>query len=519
MRRALLVRAAPVAAMLAAAVPAVTAHAASYGGVAENGFATPTLIAQSSGLGEPSIAHDSQNRLFVTGPQAIGNVNTAGGSPLFSAYDPATAVSNDNAGATWSAPVRSQACAGLSGGDTDLAIDGGDNIYETDLWLGNSCLSVSEDHGRTFTAGNPFGSELQPGDDRPWMAWDKATNQLYITYDGEDGIRAANTAPLANPALGIQTISDNVVVPESVVSSTAEPNNLRQCVCPPGGIAADNSAGPASTQSHPGRVYVSYSYQLGTAISYADVSGACPACEAGPTWTGPIAIPGTGTSHSAFENEWNFDPVKVDGNGTVYVMWAHGAGFSSSTRLARNVVIEYAYSRDGGTTWSAPLTVSTEGGTTTFPTMDVVGPGVLDLAWYGDPVETADPNNTSGSWNVYYTRVVGADTATPAFTPAVAVSGMHLGCIQAGGGASCGDRSLLDFFQLTDDACGNPNIIYTGGDVSAGVDLYFTKLSVSPCGTLAVSAPEAPLAPLLLVPAAAVALASRRRLSRVHRGG
>jgi hypothetical protein len=41
--------------------------------------------------------------------------------------------------------------------------------------------------------------------------------------------------------------------------------------------------------------------------------------------------------------------------------------------------------------------------------------------------------------------------------------------------AACADRSLLDFFTLTTDLRGIPNIIYTGGDVTNGVELYFTK--------------------------------------------
>lgn len=40
--------------------------------------------------------------------------------------------------------------------------------------------------------------------------------------------------------------------------------------------------------------------------------------------------------------------------------------------------------------------------------------------------------------------------------------------------ASCPDRSLLDFFQVT-DISGIPNIVYTVGDANAGVNLYFTK--------------------------------------------
>jgi hypothetical protein len=427
-----------------------------------NGFICPVQIPGSAGLGEPSIVHDSQGRLFVTAPQGLGNVHTAGGSPLFT---------STNGGLSWGAPVRSQACAGLSGGDTDLAVDGGGNVYQTDLWLGSSCLSVSTDHGQSFAAGNPFGSELQPGDDRPWLAYNSISNQMYIAYDGFDALHVANTAPLASPLLGIQAIQDIPAVPESAVNSGSVPDAIRQCVCPPGGIAVDNSTGP-----HSGRVYVSYSYQHGTAISFADLVGVAPVRTAG-TWSAPIAIPGSGSSGSAFGNEWNFDPIAVDANGTVYVAWGHANGFNSGTNVAANgVEIDYAYSKDGGSTWSGPFKLSTEGGTATFPTMSVAGNGVLDFAWYGDPAHAVDPNlDTGGQWNLYYARVTAADTATPSISPVIAVTDMHNGCIQTGGGASCSDRSLLDFFQVT-DVSGHPALIYTAGDVTAGVNLWFTRL-------------------------------------------
>ncbi|MGH3609245.1 MAG: sialidase family protein, partial [Pseudonocardiaceae bacterium] len=484
-----------------------TALAASYSGTAQNGFIAPVRVASSTGLGEPTIVHDhgagngGVDRLFVTAPQGLGSAQ-AGGSPLFTSID---------GGATWGAPVRSVACTGLSGGDTDLTVDGSGNVYQTDLSLANSCLSVSEDHGATFAGGDAFGSNLQPGDDRPWIVWNKISNQNYLDWDGLDALHSGNTAYIAAPfPLGTQVTQDTAVVPESAVNTSNTPDSVRECVCPPGGIAVDDTSG-----AHSGRVYVSYSYQHGTAVSYSDLTGTgCPAppapgppsgvCTANLTWTGPVAVPNSDpdSTGSAFTNEFNFDPIRVDGNGNAYVMWAHGVSFNTSTNVAASVQEEYAYSTDGGATWSNPILLSTEGGTTTLPTMDVVGPGVVDFAWYGAPQST-DPNKAAGPWNVYYERVSNAATATPTITtgPEVAIAGMHTGCIQTGGGASCTDRSLLDFFTLTDTQC-TANIIYTGGDVSAGVDLYFTKLAN--CGSNPV-VPESPWAPLLLLPGGAVA--------------
>ncbi|MBV8195354.1 MAG: exo-alpha-sialidase [Candidatus Dormibacteraeota bacterium] len=485
--------------------------------LSENGFICPVEVGQSGGLGEPTIIHDdgagngtsNTPRLFVTAPQAIGNVNSSGGSPLFTSLD---------GGLTWGAPVRSQECTGLSGGDTDLAVDGNDSVFQTDLWLGNSCLSASDDHGQSFCAGNPYGTQPVPGDDRPWLALDKASSNLYASYDGETAIYLTNTAPTNTvpagtcPATAIQTIGQMAVVPEVAVSSSTSTPGVRQCVCPPGGDAVDNSSGGPHSHTH--RVFVSYSYQGGTEVSYMD-----PTCNAGgcfqSTWTQGAEI-GDSTGASAFEDEWNFSPIKVDSNGTVYVMWAHALNWDNTNRLAGAGGVQeyYAYSHDGGATWSAPILLSTEdgsnglAGTTTFPTMDVVGPGVIDAAWYGTSA-TGDPNAvpSNAQWNVYYTRVSNADSATPTTTgPELAVEDMHNGCIQTGGGASCSDRSLLDFFTLIDDP-GSPYIIYTDGDVTNGVNLFFTKLASPAVGT-----PEVPWTGMLLLPGlAALGLTFTRR--------
>lgn len=469
-RRALVTLVAGLVVVFAMAPRASVRASGPYSGTSQGGFTAPVALPSSAGLGEPTIVHDDgagnggTARLFVTAPQAIGNVMTSGGSPLYTSSD---------GGVHWSAPVRSQLCTGLSGGDTDLGVDSGDNVYQTDLWLGNSCLSVSEDHGQSFAAGNPSGSQLQPGDDRPWIAYNEIHNQLYIAYDGVDALHVSNTAPLVNPVAGIQATNDNVVVPESAVNSGSTPDSVRECVCPPGGIAADNSSGP-----HSGRVYVSYSYQHGTAISYSDPTCVATACTAA-SWTGPILIPNTGSSGSAFEDEWNFDPIAVDSAGTVYVMWGRALGYDATNNIAtKGVAIQFASSTDGGDHWHGPFTISTTQ-TNTFPTMSVVSPGVLQFAYYGAPGATGDPNATSATqpWNVYYVTATRASTTKPNVSkPVVAIRDMHNGCIQTGGGASCADRSLLDFFQVTTDLAGNPNIIYTGGDVSNGVQLYFTKL-------------------------------------------
>jgi hypothetical protein len=197
-----------------------------------------------------------------------------------------------------------------------------------------------------------------------------------------------------------------------------------------------------------------------------------------------MSIPGTGSSGSAFDVQYNFAPVKVDRNGTVYVAWAEARNATTDSGgnhvAPGGVVIRYAYSTTKGATWSAPVTLSSTSGTSVFPTLDVVSPGVVDVAWYGTSA-SGDPNlvPSSASWDVDFAQVSGANTATPTVAGSVAVSGIHTGCIQSGGsgGALCSDRSLLDFFQLVVDRNGKANIIYTAGNAAGGTTLYFTRQS------------------------------------------
>jgi hypothetical protein len=406
-------------------------------------FGTPVEIPNSSGLGEPSLAIDSAGRLFVTAPQSLGNV-TGFGSPVWTSTTGGTSWNNGVA------PIGDP----VSGGDTDLAIDAADNVYQTDLWLGDSAMAVSTDHGQSFIA-NEYG-HTTPGDDRPWLAYSKPDNALYMVWDGVTAVYAQKSAPLAAPQLGILPGQTTPVIPESVIaSSLTDSAPVRECVCPPGGIAVDQSSG---------QVYVTYSRQNGSGVGGA--VGIARSDNSGLSWTN-MSIPGTGSTGSAFDVEWNFIPVKVDSNGVVYAAWGEVTNSGS-------VVIKYAASSDHGATWTAPKVVSTNSTTSVFPTLDVVSPGVVDVAWYGTSA-SGDPNTvpSSASWNLDFAQVTGANSTSPTISATTAVSGIHKGCIQAGGGASCSDRSLLDFFQLAVDHSGLADIIFTEGDATAGTNLFF----------------------------------------------
>ncbi|HEX9546879.1 MAG TPA: hypothetical protein VF942_06050 [Acidimicrobiales bacterium] len=432
--------------------PAATTHR----GAVSNppAVSAPVKLPASAGLGEPSIAIDSAGRLFVTAPQGLGNI-TGSGSPIWT---------STNGGASFASPVNPNGDP-VSGGDTDLAVDASGDIYQVDVWLGNAAIALSTDHGASFIA-NQYG-HLQPGDDRPWLTYSASDNTLYLTWDGFDGIHVAHSLPLTNPSLGLVFAQDVVAVPECILGGTNPCSTppIRQCVCSPGGIAVD---------PHSGQVYVSYSKQNGPANGGG--VGIASSTNGGLTWS-YSSVPLSGSTGSAFDTEYNFDPIQVDNQGHLYVAWGEGQGIDTNNVATGGVAIKYSYSTNHGANWNTPTLVSTTTTTNVFPTLAVVAPGVVNIGYYGSTA-TGDPNSpkpANATWNVMLAKSGDALSAAPGFSPAIAVAGIHTGCIQVGGLASCSDRSLLDFFQLIVDHAGQANIMYTAGDATQGTALFFTK--------------------------------------------
>jgi hypothetical protein len=120
--------------------------------------------------------------------------------------------------------------------------------------------------------------------------------------------------------------------------------------------------------------------------------------------------------------------------------------------------------------------VSTTTGTNVFPTMDLVGTGLVDIAYYGTTAK-GDPNAVNATWNVYLAKSTNALSGAPSFTPRMAVAGIHTGAIESSNGDA--DRSLLDLFQLVVGGNGKANVIYTAGglapDGSRATNLFFVK--------------------------------------------
>jgi len=468
--RRLPARAAAVVAVagVALAASALPTHATGGGGTADNGFSTPLQLPDSFAADEPSMAIGNDGRIYVTAIQQILNTtnsttDTVTGSPLWRSGD---------GGQSFQGPVRTFGNV-RHGDDTDVAVDTAGNVFQTDLWIANTAMAVSTDGGQSF-----LGNEVaNPAvlDDRPWLAYSAHDNILYQYYNGSDALRLAHTAPLVTPQAALAFPVDLPVATQCLpVQSTCTTAGLdKHCFCPPGGIAVDQQTG---------EVYVTYGSDNGVVVA--------SSTDQGLHWN-RVAIPGTGSLGDGWTVTYQFQPVKVDSAGTVLVAWAEAQNptlDSNGNVLADGVALRFSRSTDHGATWSTPVTVSTTTGTNIYPALAVGAPGTAYVGWYGT-AETNDPGDVSAtaSWDLMVASTTDALDATPAFTTAVAVHGIHSGCIgtlaSSGCASSINGSGLGDFFEMATAPDGTLGIAYVVGTMGLTTSTVGVPTPIGPVGT------------------------------------
>jgi hypothetical protein len=456
-RRAVAALAAALTLPCAVASAALPAHAAG-GGVAENGFTTPVMMADSYGGIEPSIAVDGHGRIYIspiqlptqpTGTEAA-STTTVTGSPVWRSGD---------GGATFQGPAR--AVGDPAGGeDTSLALDATNNLYQADLWLGNVAMAVSTDGGQSFVANQS--ANAHAGADRPWLVYSAHDNVLYELYNGLEALHVARSAPLLTPQAGLAFPVDVPVATQCAASaSTCASLPVDQdCSCPPGGIAVDQGSG---------EVYISYGGATGGSV------GIAHSTDQGLTWA-KSHIPGTGVLDDGRSVSYNFQPIGVDSAGNVYVAWAEaqGATLDGNGNLvaAGGVAIRFSRSTDHGQSWSTPVTASTTTASNIFPALALGAPGTAYVGYLGAPGATGDPALVpdTTSWDLMVSTSRDALDDTPQFSAAVAVQGMHQGCIEAdpaGCEGTTNGSGLGDFFSMTTGPDGRLDIAYSAGNVGS----------------------------------------------------
>jgi hypothetical protein len=167
----------------------------------------------------------------------------------------------------------------------------------------------------------------------------------------------------------------------------------------------------------------------------------------------------------------------IDRAGNLYLVWDE-SGRGAAKRPAG---VYYAYSKDRGRTWSAPVRVDVDGHTSIWPWLAVGETGKVAIAWFQADKALPDADaQTPGShgWRVFAAQSLnglGCPTSTvPGFRVVGAIAQpFHTGTICQGGTvcqAQAIDRRLGDYFSIAIDATGRLWTVYSdtrkGGAVS-----------------------------------------------------
>jgi hypothetical protein len=182
-----------------------------------------------------------------------------------------------------------------------------------------------------------------------------------------------------------------------------------------------------------------------------------------------------------------FPVTAVDTAGTIYVVWSASNGLVAPTFKETDPNAVYlSYSTDQGDTWSKPLIVSDPTKDGRLPWIVAGKPGRVAISWY-ESTHDVPGEYVPDEWNVKLWETVTADSTAPqGLTSTLNTNPNHLGAICTGG-IGCttnGDRSLLDFFEITLNGAGQPvatwmsSTLGTGlGTAVQGPDVHFGGIS------------------------------------------
>jgi hypothetical protein len=485
----LLCAASVVAAAGPALVPVLTASPAAASGTAP-AWTVPVKL--DAGGAEPGvkIPPDGRSAAYVTAPGPSGSnfwrineaVDSAGNTSLTSS----PGVQPDMGTGGGDAEISVGRTVDPTTGCAPIAYSG---LHNIDL-LDNFTVATSKDCGKTFSLLNPYATQ-NTLTDRQWQTFDGdlVNHLLYHKVDtgqivdsrSEDGGQTYLTLGTPTGATGV------IDAPHAYTLQNVKIGN----------VVTDYSR-PIAGQTYPisgqpvHRLWATFAGSRDAADAAAAQAGAAPtgpsfdhldtiyvahSDDGGQTWT-DITSYSTAPTETR-ELDLIFPVLSVDKAGNLYSAWTDGN------------LVQYVTSRDGGTTWSKPYTLTsgeagaakTNGTANLFPWIEAGGDGRLDVVWYhgegGDTTGYRSVGDSHTTWTVAFAQLSNAasgGTGTP--TPTVeqkslAVSPvLHTGNV-CNNGTTCGitdsgDRTLLDFFQVAVDGQGRANIVYADDQGSAG---------------------------------------------------
>ncbi len=421
--------------------------------------------------------------------------------------------------------ARSSPDADTGGGDSEISIgDTADpvtgcatvaysGLHNIDL-LNGFTVASSKDCGRSFTAPNFVGVQ-NTLTDRQWQTSDGAKthlliyhtqipdNQIVVSRSLDGGAHYTSIAPV----VGLGGVIDANTRP-SVSNSNQIGNIVTDRSQPVVGMKYANGdqvhalyavfAGPSDPIDNA-------QAQEDQSYNHVDTIYVGKSLDGGATWTDTKvfgALPAT-----MRELNLLFPVITADTAGNLYAAWSD------------QLHVQYAVSHDHGKTWSKPYQVNPDnaaGGDTgnadIFPWIAAGRNGTLDVVWYhsqggarGSNRTHRDPGDAKTSWTVAFTQLTGATAAAEQVpAPTAASQGLavtpviHKGDI-CNNGIGCeagGDRSLLDFFQISLDTAGRANVAYATDVTSPGTAIinYIRQSAATGAGLPAVPYSPPPLA-------------------------
>ncbi|GAC1308613.1 MAG: hypothetical protein NVSMB10_15010 [Steroidobacteraceae bacterium] len=386
---------------------------------------------------------------------------------------------------------KPNSCAG--GGDTELAVDAGGNLYFNDLTLANFSTARSADHGATFLCSNTGVPDTAV--DRQWYATDGDPTEGGSIYLSNDEIGPGSvTCQVSGNVNNVLAMYRSPLPPAAATAGIqfgpgykVTPINS----CDEGIMGNDEVSPVATTTGQPlaGGGFailpkaVKHIYVIHDDATFSKIAiGRCFPVAFGaplPNTSDPsglncvnlpvadLGAPGT------VKTGGNFPAMAIDKAGNLYAVWEQAA-VDPSGKIG-NTSLKYAFSTNEGNTWSAPMTIPTPGLLNDVFAWPAAGDsGRVDVAFYGTSaaVDTTTggpnkclnggPDSVNGVWSLYVVQTLNGRSASPSFTPPILASEhpIHKGDIQTVIGGQCGDRTLGDFLQIRVGSSGEAQISY-----------------------------------------------------------
>ncbi|PYX78729.1 MAG: hypothetical protein DMG70_30460 [Acidobacteria bacterium] len=450
-------------------------------------FGREVIVDHQRVTGEPSIAIDSEDRIYVSAP--FGFSTTA--SYVWRSTDHGASFHLVPGNVS---PYGKPNVTCVGGGDSGLAVDAANRLYFVDLQgLTDVSNSVSSDQGATWLS--TCNAANAAGVDRPWItAFGDPQNggALYQTVD-----QVGQCIGACDQSLG-QVGSNIVEITRSQDGVTFTPLPAQQ-IEPDGivsGIVTDSAGG----------VYIAHTALvdgLGNIVGGSDANGndnavvvvRFPRGYSSPTATALVSgqtlcqmdpstcstsvayrAPLDSSGNSTVTVGQDFSPIAIDRGGNLYLTWSQ-APVDATGNLSGSSQIYMAVSTDHGAHWGAPVrvTAATPGlQTNLFPWIAAGDPGRVDMVWYGTSTLGSCPSQPCGSgaiqahWSVMMAQSLnaianGAPNPAPGFTTTqVSEVSNHYGaiCTMGIGCSTGGDRGLLDFLSVTVGLRGEANVVW-----------------------------------------------------------